>query len=379
MDLASVRIKEHFGLITNDTNADRLSFLVSPPKGRPTIEKQDVVCFDHPIHKENCQVLAQVKEITSYEEVAGSTIGERVGKMLATAKIMGYVDLRNEDKPLQALLVPPNPGSRIYVPYASFLEDIFSRGGNGKSFKQRLCLGKTDFTTVSSQTNSDAHVNCFLNMADLTGKHTLVSGVDGAGKTHVAALIAGELANNTTYPIVIFDPHNEYTTQLTLSSGLSKNRSLNIQSATNDDTDPAAKVKQGQITVVTAEGISTKQKSEYYSNLLLDLTKSRREKKIESFLTVIEDAENLSVAAIEEAVDQRGLAAILVTSHPTALGGRVLSKVGTQLIGKTYDPQDAAILKDMANGSDAVFCKLHVGEWVVSGLNIVEPFKVHVN
>ncbi|MGD6850945.1 MAG: helicase HerA domain-containing protein [Candidatus Bathyarchaeia archaeon] len=379
MDLASVRIKEHFGLITNDTNADHLSFLVSPPKNRGTIEKQDVVCFDHPIQKENCQVLAQVKEIASYEEVAGSTIGERVGRMLATAKIIGYVDLRGEDKPLQVLLVPPNPGSRIYVPYASFLEDIFSRGVNGKSFQQRLCLGKTDLATVFSETNGDMQVNCFLNIADLTGKHTLVSGVDGVGKTHVAALIAGELAHQTNHPIVILDPHNEYTALLTMGSGMSKNRSLNIQSTSNDDTESTAKVKQGQITILTAESLSTKQKSEYYSTLLLDLAKSRREKKIDPFLIVIEDAENLSTAAVQEALDQRGIAAVLVTSHPSALGGGVLSKIATQLIGKTNDAQDTAFLKDMASGSDVVFCKLHVGEWVVSGLNIVEPFKVHVN
>ena len=78
-------------------------------------------------------MFAEIKEITSYEEVAGSTIGDRIGKRLATAQIIGYIDLRNEARPMRKLLVPPNPGSRIYMPYASFLEDVFSRGTDGKA------------------------------------------------------------------------------------------------------------------------------------------------------------------------------------------------------------------------------------------------------
>ncbi len=87
-------------------------------------------------------MLAEVKEITSYEEVAGSTIGDRIGKMLATAKIIGYIDLRNEAHPLRKLLVPPNPGSRVYMPYASFLEDAFNRGTDGKAYDAATLFGE---------------------------------------------------------------------------------------------------------------------------------------------------------------------------------------------------------------------------------------------
>ncbi len=48
MDLADIRIKEHFGLVTNDTSTTQLSFLVSPPKNRESIEKQNIICFNHP-------------------------------------------------------------------------------------------------------------------------------------------------------------------------------------------------------------------------------------------------------------------------------------------------------------------------------------------
>ena len=40
MDIADIRIKEHFGLVTNDTSTTQLSFLVSPPKNREGIENR---------------------------------------------------------------------------------------------------------------------------------------------------------------------------------------------------------------------------------------------------------------------------------------------------------------------------------------------------
>ena len=155
MDLVDVRIKEHFGLITNDTSTSQLSFLVSPPKNRETIEKYNIICLNHPKYGEACQVLAEVKEISSYEEVAGSTIGDRVGKMLATAKVLGYVNLRNENRPLRKLLLPPNPGSRVYMPYATFLEDALKRGAGGKSYSQPLYMGNAEIFAASQQSNDE--------------------------------------------------------------------------------------------------------------------------------------------------------------------------------------------------------------------------------
>ena len=107
--------------------------------------------LDHPIYGDACQILAEVKELANYEEVAGSTVGNRIGKLLATTQIIGYIDLRNENKPLSKLLVPPNPGSRIYVPYASFLEDVFNRGAQGKQYKQPLHIGKAEIIAASKE------------------------------------------------------------------------------------------------------------------------------------------------------------------------------------------------------------------------------------
>ncbi len=382
MDLADIRIKEHFGLLSSDTNTTQFSFLVSPPKNRETIEKQDIVCLDHPVYGDACQVLAEIKEITSYEEVAGSTIGDRIGKRLATAQIIGYINLRNKTQPLRKLLVPPNPGSRIYMPYASFLEDVFSRGTDGKTCAQPLYLGKAEIFGASQETN-DQQIICYLNTADLTGKHTLISALDGAGKTYTATVIIEELANKTSHPIVILDPNNEYTTIGTTSTS-DKNYSFSFQTAIiNADKEKsdtvAEKIKEHQVTVITAENLTLAEKSEYYANILNELAKNRREKTVQPFLLVVEDAENLPLQAIQEILTPKnGIAAILITSHPTVLGGKVLSKMVNQIVGRTNDPEDLAFLKSMISGNGDQLSSLEVGEWIVNGLNIIRPMRIQV-
>ena len=382
MDLANIRIKEHFGLLSSETNTTQFSFLVSPPKNRETIEKQDIVCLNHPVYGDACQVLAEIKEITSYEEVAGSTIGDRIGKRLAIAQIIGYIDLRNEAKPTCKLLVPPNPGSRIYMPYASFLEDVFSRGTDGKACAQPVYLGKAEIFGASQEAG-DQQIICYLDAVDLTSKHTLISALDGAGKTYTATVIIEELANKTSQPIVILDPNNEYSTVGTASTS-DKNYSFKSQTAIinadKENVDSAAKkIKERQITIITAENLSLSEKSEYYANILNALAKSRREKTVQPFLLVVEDAENLPVQAIQEILmSKNGIATILITSHPTELGGKVLSKMVNQIVGRTSDPEDLAFLKNMISGSGEQLSSLEVGEWIVNGLNIIRPIRVQV-
>lgn len=382
MELANIRIKEHFGLVTNDTNTAQFNFLVSPPKNRETIEKQDIICFDHPIYGDACQVLAEVKEITSYEEVAGSTIGGSIGKLLATAQVFGYVDLRQEDKPLRKLLTPPNPGSRVYMPYAAFLQDTLNRGPEGKTAKQPLLLGKAAIF-AASQNSGSQQVNCYLSAAELTGKHTLISAVDGAGKTYTATILIEELANKTNHTIVILDPNNEYSALGAVSQRNEdypfKFETAIVNSNSKMSQDLVEKIRANQVTILTAENLSLAERNDYYANVLTALVRARREKVLQPLLIVVEDAENLPPKVIEEVVSMKdGVAAVLVSSHPMLLGGKTLSKVGNQIVGKTTDLQDLAILKNMIGGSDEQMWSLGVGEWVVNGLNVVRPMKIHI-
>jgi hypothetical protein len=382
MDLTSTRIKEHFGIVTNDTNTTQFSFLISPPKNRESIEKQDIICLDHPLYGEACQVLAEVKEVSSYEEVAGSTIGDRAGKKLATARIIGYADLRNENKPLNRLLAPPNPGSRIYMPYASFLEDILNRGADGKVYAQKLYLGKAEVTALS-QDGSDQRINFYLNAADVTSKNTLISAVDGAGKTCLATIIAEELASKTGHPMVIIDPGNEYERLKTPSN---QNQAFNVQTIAINSKTPritqeilTKKIRQNQITIITAQDLSFTEKNESYTFILNELERNTLEKPNQSFLLIIENADNLAANVIQGilSVKGRSIAIVLITSHPTLLGGKTLSQIQTQIVGKTTDPQDLALLNNIVDSSDEQLSGLRMGEWVINGLNMSRPTRIH--
>lgn len=383
MDLSNVRIREHFGIVTNDTSTSQLGFLISPPKNRESIEKQDIVCFDHPKRGDACQVLAEVNEITSYDEVAGSTIGERVGRLRATAHIIGYFDLRSDRRPLQKLLIPPHPGSRVYVPYAEFLQDLFSRGAEGKPYKTPLQLGKTEIAAASKEAG-DEQLSFFLDSDDLNSKNTLISAVDGAGKTYTAKVIIEELLNKTRSSIVVIDPNNEYAAETTV---VEKDHTppfdfqkitINLDSSKNSEDQIVKKIKQNQLVAVTGENLTLEEKNKSYSRILNALAGYRRQKTTPQFVLVAEEAENLSPQAIQENLYVKNSATVLITSHPSLLGGETLSKVQTQIVGRTADPKDITYLKNVIGNSHEQLPSLGVGEMVINSLNIMRPTKIQV-
>jgi DNA helicase HerA-like ATPase len=375
LDLSSVRIKEHFGIVTNDTNTAKFTFLISPPKNRESIQKQDIICLDHPIYGDTCQILGEVTEITSYEEVAGSTIRDRIGKLLAATRIIGYIDLRGENKPLQKLLIPPNPGSRVYLPYSAFLQDVLNRGTDGRPYVQPLFLGKTEIAAATQETN-DQQLSYYLN-SNLLNKHTLICGVDGAGKTHTATVILEELAGKITQPIVVFDPNNEYATLGTASKAL-ETIPVAADLQKNSPEVAAKKIKPNQVTIINAESLLMSQKNDYYSNVLKALTKGKQEKTSQTFLVIVEDADNLATQALQEVLACKEVGAILISSHPTLLGGKILSQIQTVIIGKTVDQQDLAYLNNMTGGVEEELPLLNLGEWVIAGLNIARPTKIQI-
>ena len=383
MDLSNVRIKEHFGIVTNDTSTSQLGFLISPPKNRESIEKQDIICFDHPKYGDACQVLAEVNEITSYEEVAGSTVGERVGRLRATAQIIGYFDLRSPHRPLQKLLTPPHPGSRVYVPYAEFLQDSFNRGAEGKSHKTPLHLGKTEIASASKEAG-DEQLSFFLDSDDITSKNTLISAVDGAGKTYTAKVIIQELANYTSCSVVVVDPNSEYAAE-PYATEKDQTRPSSFQTVTvNLDSSESSedliikKIKQNQLITISGGNLMLEEKSKSYSRILNALAAWRRQKTAPPLVLVVEDAENVSPQAIQENLSLKNSATVLITSHPSLLGGETLSKMQTQIVGRTTDPKDMKYLQNVIGNTHERLPSLGVGEMVVNGLNVMRPTKIHV-
>jgi DNA helicase HerA-like ATPase len=205
-------LKEHVGIVTSDTSTVQFSFFVTPLKNKTWLGKEDYVMVDHPVFGELCPLLAVVKEIRNYEEVVGTTVNEKRVETLAAAEILGYVDLRNpETRPLRKSFVPPSPGSKVYLPYLEFLEDVFLRDFDGRSFVHALHVGTLE--SRATYRNGDAGSLSFcLNAEDFMRQHFLVAGMTGTGKTHAAAVVVEELANKTDLPVVVLDSFGEYVT-----------------------------------------------------------------------------------------------------------------------------------------------------------------------
>ncbi len=231
--------------------------------------------------------MAVITEITSYEEVAGSSIGDnKMGKLLATAEIVGYVDLRNENKPICEVLIPPNPGCRVYIPLKKFLEDTLNRNANGEVFKAPFQIGMFEASSTEDQ-EKNGQIKCFIDAQDFTSKHSIITAVAGSGKTYTAKLLVHEISGKTSAQIIVFDPYNEYSSGLIISA---KKADLN----TKTDKDSLAKeIKKNQITILNAQGLKLEEKRSFYNESLQTLLKLRLEEKIKPIFLIIEEAENL--------------------------------------------------------------------------------------
>ena len=374
MDLSNVRIREHFGLVSNDTHTTQFCFLVSPPKNRGSVEKHDYVLVDHPLLGEACPVLAVITEITSYEEVAGSSLGDnKMGKLLATAEIVGYVDLRNENKPLCEVLIPPNPGCRVYIPLKKFLEDTLNRNIKGEAFKAPFQIGMFEASSTEDQ-EKNRQIKCFIDAQDFTSKHSIITAVAGSGKTYTAKLLVHEISSKTPAQIIVFDPYNEYSSGLIISA---KKADLN----TKTDKDSLAKeIKKNQITILNAQGLKLEEKRSFYNESLQTLLKLRLEEKIKPLFLIIEEAENLKGSSLEEVVSQGrkiGIYVCLLTTNPAELGGKILSQTGCQIIGKTTNKEDIEYLENMI-GTASSLPGLGLGEWMINGISANRPMKIQV-
>ena len=372
MDLSSIRIREHFGLIANDSHGDKFSFLISSPQGRLSLEKNDYVLVNHPLIGDAGQVLAVINEVSSYEEIAGSTVNDKKAKMLATAEIIGFIDLRKENRKIEKLLVPPNPGSRVYVPLRDFLEDVLNRNTKGESFRTPVQVGTLEGLSAEERAKTkDGIIKSCMDANEFTTKNTLISGVSGTGKTAITQKILTAIHEKATQRIIIIDPYDEYRH---LSAAEFKITSKPNQESLLKESETH------KIMRLTAKGLLIQERQSGYVEFLKLVLKLRLEEKIDPILLVVEEAEILKGSALEEAVTSGSkikLALCLLTTHPSELGGKILSNISNQLIGKTIDAEDKLFLKNTIGKTD--IAELLVGEWIINGVNRDRPLKTHVD
>jgi DNA helicase HerA-like ATPase len=374
MDLSNVRIREHFGLVSSNTRTGEFCFLVSSPKNRASVEKHDYVIVDHPLFGEVCPILAVISEITSCDEVAGSSIGDKMGKMLATAQIIGYVDLRNENKPICELLIPPSSGGRVYIPLKNFLEDILNRNAKGEAYETPIQIGFFEASSAEEQ-GSNGKVKCLLDAQDFISKHTVITGVTGAGKTHTAKLLVQEISDKTSAQIIILDSYNEYSNEPSISAKTA------VVNAKIDKDGLAKEIKKNKITILNGHGLTPEEKIAFYVDTLKLLLKLRLEEKTKPFFIVIEEADYFKGETLNQVVAEGrkiGIFACLLTTHPAELGGKILAQMGNQIIGKATNKEDMEYLANVV-GTSNILSGLAIGEWIINGINANRPMKISMS
>jgi DNA helicase HerA-like ATPase len=377
MDTAPTRVKEHIGIVTNDTSTSHINFLISPLKNKISVEKTDYVILDHPTQGESNAVLAEVTEVKGYEEVVGAaTNGKSAGNLIATANIIGYINLQQQDRPIRKLLTPPNPGSRVYLPYAEFLEDVFTRDINGKPYGTPIHIGTMESTATTLKENRKP-VNYYLNAEDITAKHTLITATDGAGKTHTANVLATEITEKTQHPIVILDPYGEYKTLQETTKKPTQLITLNPNDKTRETL--AKTIKSHQTTTLNAENLAPEEKRKVFAQYLTALWKARLEKTVPPLLLIVENAETVKNETLETLAYEgakQAIALMLIAKHPTELGGKILSQTSTQIMGRTTNKDDLNLLSNTALKKAALLPQLKQGQWIINTISSERPIQI---
>jgi DNA helicase HerA-like ATPase len=358
-----VRMTEHSGMLTNDASTTYFTFVISPLKNRAQIEKNDYIALNHPILGETSPILAVIKEIKSYEHVAGSTLREKVGKMMATAKIIGYVNLGGKNKQILPLATPPNPGSRVYLLYSEFMQQIYATDIDGNPFTPPLRIGKAYQTAINKKEDNKRLVY-YLDPKNLTKSHTLITAIDNSGKTYTATVIIEELVSKTSQSVIIFDPYNEYETIATPRKQEYQIDNIDSQKTKENLTEL---IQQKQVTIITTK--TSEDKTNTYSKILSTLWNARTQKNLPPLTIVIENAEKLDPSTLEPVVyegTKYDIALILISKQPTLLGKKILSQMGTQIIGRTRDSDYLSYLKTILPKHVTEIPQLKEKEWIIN-------------
>lgn len=372
MKLSEIRMKEHSGLVTNDTSTTKFSFIISPIKNKAQLEQNDYVALNHASLGESCPILAIITAIHSYEQITGSTLGEKVGKMMANAEIIGYVNTKNQTKRIQKLVIPPNPGSRVFMPYSEFIQEVFTTNSNGKKFNPSLHIAKSIQTAITKK-DDKKQLDYYLDSKNVTKTHCLITAIDGSGKTQTAKIIIEELATKTNQPIIVFDPYNEYITTKTnnTQSALIKHKTVNItcNSQKIEQEKLLKEIKSKQVTSITTQNETPEKKSKLYSQTLKTLWNARLQQIIAPFTLVIENPEKIDTTLLEQVVyngTKHGLALILLSKQPSKLGPTILSQMTTTIIGKTADSKYLKTLKTILPQYVRQIPQLKQQQWIIN-------------
>lgn len=120
----------------------------------------------------------------------------------AVCQVLGYEPIQNPEGKLDQLRYPAKPATRTYLPTSSDVARIVLGDLNDKDKKERAL----DVAHLANRKDIDVKIDGHA----IVLRHLAILAMTGAGKSWAARKLIEELAKKD-YPIVIFDPHGEYS------------------------------------------------------------------------------------------------------------------------------------------------------------------------
>ncbi|MEZ4860264.1 MAG: ATP-binding protein [Caldilineaceae bacterium] len=217
---ANQDIDRYVGTLVGESTSREFRLAVA----HETIHEQDIIAVDaelrHPgsnAENNKIRVWAKVQRIERLNPLFPSEAGHELAAtrtdpfdtvlslsremVTAVCQILGAEPLvANERGKLDHLRYPPQPASRAYRPNS---EDIGRVVLGELQQKQKRAL---DIATLSNRPEVDVKVDGHA----IVTRHLAILAMTGSGKSVTARRIIEQLADKN-YPIVIFDPHGDYT------------------------------------------------------------------------------------------------------------------------------------------------------------------------
>ena len=208
------------GTLVGESTSKEFRLAVTPE----AIQEQDIIAVDATLNEteeseesEEIRVWAKVQRIERINPLFPAEAGHELAEtqtdpmdtvlslsremVSAVCQVIGYERLESEwSGKLESLRYPPKPATRAYGPDPEDLE--------------RVLVGELESKPISALNIADlsnrADVDVKVDGHAIVTRHLAILAMTGAGKSWTARRIIEQLADKN-YPMVVFDPHGDYT------------------------------------------------------------------------------------------------------------------------------------------------------------------------
>lgn len=201
-------IEKKIGTVTAVSIPSEFQFQVNPEIQKPLL--QDFVVTSHPVTSD-VPLLGKIVRISRFNpllpeestlELAKMQIDasfsplplQKMEMVAAACQVFGSLDPSGR---LRTPGFPVKPGNDVYSPSPKFMGEVLGTEG----VSDLLMLGNL-------RSRSDIPVGARAN--EVLNKHVAILAMTGAGKTYAASVLLEELMKRG-YPLLILDPHGDYT------------------------------------------------------------------------------------------------------------------------------------------------------------------------